>query len=146
MTRKILVVLGILAIMMVGCAYAADSADSLNNNTVTISGLNFTIPDGLAENVEEAVINETDSDDGYKYVSNSRTFEDDEHVLVIGVSTFEQNMTDDYLKGLGEVTTINNVTGQLDDMGFMSIFSYVQGDKVVVLTADSKDIIEEALI
>lgn len=132
--------------MMVGCAYAADSADSLNNNTVTISGLNFTIPDGLAENVEEAVINETDSDDGYKYVSNSRTFEDDEHVLVIGVSTFEQNMTDDYLKGLGEVTTINNVTGQLDDMGFMSIFSYVQGDKVVVLTADSKNIIEEALI
>ena len=146
MTRKILVVLGILAIMMVGCAYAADSADSLNNSTVTISGLNFTIPDGLAENVEEAVINETDSDDGYKYVSNSRTFEDDEHVLVIGVSTFEQNMTDDYLKGLGEVTTINNVTGQLDDMGFMSIFSYVQGDKVVVLTADSKNIIEEALI
>ena len=58
MKKKILALLGIFAIVMIGCAYAADSTDSLNN-TITVSGINFTIPEGMTENVTEEVVNKT---------------------------------------------------------------------------------------
>lgn len=142
MDKKILALLGILAVVMVGCAYAADTSD---NNTVTVSGFNFTIPDGLSENADEAIINESDSEDGNNYVTNSRTFEDDEHFLVISVATYEQNITDDLISDLGDKTTIGNATGYYDEMGFFAMFSYVQDGSVVFLTSNDKNILEEAL-
>lgn len=145
MNKKIFAVLGILAIVMIGCVYATDSADSSNNNTVTISGLNFTIPEGFTEDVDEAVVNESGSDEGYTYVTNERMFEDENNIVLISVSTFDQNITEDYIKDVGEKTTINNVTGYLGDLGFLAIFSSIEDGKLVVITASDKNIIEEVL-
>lgn len=145
MDKKIFVALSIFAIVMIGCVYATEATDSSNNNTVTISGLNFTIPDGFTEDVDEAIFNESDSDDGYNYVTEQRTFEKGDKLLLISVNVYEQNITDDLIKNVGEKTTINNVTGHFSDMGFLSLFTYVQDDKVVVLTASDKSIIEETL-
>ena len=55
---------------MIGCAYATDSAD----NTVTISDVNFTIPDGFTEDVSEAIVNETDSEDGTQLCYKRKNF------------------------------------------------------------------------
>ena len=112
MNKKILAFLGIFAIVMIGCAYAADSADSLNN-TLTISGMNFTIPEGMTEDIAEEVVNETGADENYTFVTNSKTLEDDENVVIITVATYDQNLTEDYINDIGEKTTINNITGYL---------------------------------
>ncbi|WP_407393727.1 hypothetical protein [Methanobrevibacter sp.] len=144
MYKKIFV-LSILAIVMIGCAYAADSTDSLNNNTVTISGINFTIPEGFTEDVDGAIVNESESYEGYNYVTNGKSFENENHFLLMSVSEYEQNITEDILEDVGDETTINNVTGRFDDMGFLALFSYIQDDKVVVITADDRSIIEEVL-
>ena len=144
MNKKILALLSIFAIVMIGCAYAADSTESANN-TVTISGINFIIPEGMTENVAEEVINETGNDDDYTFLTNSKTFEDDENIVVVSVSTYEQNLTEDYLKDIGEKTTIGNTTGYLEDMGFLTLFSYIQDNDLVVITSNNKTLVEETL-
>ncbi|MDO5831516.1 MAG: hypothetical protein Q4Q14_01650 [Methanobrevibacter sp.] len=144
MNKKILALLSIFAIVMIGCAYAADSTESANN-TVTISGINFTIPEGMTENVAEEIINETGTDDDYTFLTNSKTFEDDENIVVVSVSTYEQNLTEDYLKDIGEKTTIGNTTGYLEDMGVLTLFSYIQDNDLVVITSNNKTLVEETL-
>jgi flavodoxin len=144
MNKKILALLGIFAIVMIGCAYAADSADSLNN-TLTISGMNFTIPEGMTEDIAEEVVNETGADENYTFVTNSKTLEDDENVVIITVATYDQNLTEDYINDIGEKTTINNITGYLEDQSFFALFSYIQDNDLVIVTANDKNLIEEVL-
>ena len=142
MNKKIFIVLSLFAVVMIGCAYAADSSDS---NVVEVSGINFTVPEGFTEDVSDEMVNESGSDDGYTYITNSKSFESDDHILLISVATYDQNITDDIIKDIGEKTTINNVTGYLGDMGFLALFSYIQDNNVVVITVDDADIIEEVL-
>ena len=144
MNKKILAFLGIFAIVMIGCAYAADSADSLNN-TITISGMNFTIPEGMTEDIAEEVVNETGADENYTFVTNSKTLEDNENVVIITVATYDQNLTEDYINDIGEKTTINNITGYLEDQSFFVLFSYIQDNDLVIVTANDKNLIEEVL-
>ena len=144
MNKKILAFLGIFAIVMIGCAYAADSADSLNN-TITISGINFTIPEGMTEDIAEEVVNETGADENYTFVTNSKTLEDNENVVIITVATYDQNLTEDYINDIGEKTTINNITGYLEDQSFFVLFSYIQDNDLVIVTANDKNLIEEVL-
>lgn len=144
MNKKIFAFLGIFAIVMIGCAYAADSADSLNN-TLTISGMNFTIPEGMTEDVAEEVVNETGADENYTFVTNSKTLEDNENVVIITVATYDQNLTEDYINDIGEKTTINNITGYLEDQSFFALFSYIQDNDLVIVTANDKNLIEEVL-
>ena len=145
MNKKIFAVLSIFLMLMVGCAYAADSTDA-NNNTVTISGVNFTIPDGFTEDVAEAVVNESNSDDGYNYITNQKMFEDaNDNLILISVETFEENITDDYISDFGENATFNNISGSLEDLGFLALFTYVQDGQLVVITANNQDLIEEVL-
>ena len=143
MNKKIIALLSVFVVLMIGCAYAADSTDSLNN-TVTISGINFTIPEGMTENVVEEVINETGTDDNYTFVTSSKTFEDEENIVIMSVSEYDQNITEEYLD-IGEKTTIGNTTGYLEDIGFLALFSYIQDNDLVVITASDKNIIEEVL-
>ncbi len=146
MNKKIFAVLSIFLMVMVGCAYATDSTDA-NNNTVTISGVNFTIPEGFTEDVEEAIVNQSNSDDGYNYVTNQKMFEDnDTNLILISVETYEQNITDDFISDFGEKTTINNVTGSLEDLGFLALFTYVQDGQLVVVTANNQELIEQVVI
>lgn len=140
MDKRMFAVFGLFLVAMIGCAYATDSAD----NTVTISDVNFTIPDGFTEDVSEAIVNETDSEDGTNYVTNGKTFENGDNYLLISVSEYEQPVTEDIIKDLGEKTTINNnVTGYFEDLGLLSLFTYIQDGKVVVVTSNDKNVIME---
>lgn len=145
MNKKIFAILSIIAVLMIGCAYASDSSDSLNNNTITISGMNFTIPDGFTEDVEEAIVNETGSDEGYNYVTESKTFECNDDFIIISVSIYDKNLTVDYMQDFGDESTINNVTGYFEDVGFLSLFSYTQGNKLIIVSANERQLIEDVL-
>ena len=145
MNKKIFAVLIVFAVAVVGCAYAADTTDSSNNNTVTISGINFTIPEGFSEDVSEAVVNQSESDDGYTYVTNEKTFEKGDHLLEISVSKYEQNITNDMIKNSGKKVIINNVTGYLGDVGILAVFSYIKDGKLVCIVSDNKEIINEVV-
>ena len=145
MNKKIFAILSILAVLMIGCAYASDSTDSLNNNTITISGMNFTIPDGFTEDVEEAIVNETGSDEGYNYVTESKTFECNDDFIIISVSIYDKNLTVDYMQDFGDESTINNVTGYFEDVGFLSLFSYTQSNKLIIVSANERQLIEDVL-
>ena len=145
MNKKIFAVLIVFAVAVVGCAYAADTTDSSNNNTVTISEINFTIPEGFSEDVSEAVVNQSESDDGYTYVTNEKTFERGDHILEISVSKYEQNITNDMIKNSGKKVIINNVTGYLGDVGILAVFSYIKEGKLVCIVSDNKEIINEVV-
>jgi hypothetical protein len=145
MNKKVFAILSILAVLMIGCAYASDSSDSLNNNTITISGMNFTIPEGFTEDVEEAIVNETGSDEGYNYVTESKTFECNDDFIIISVSIYDKNLTVDYMQDFGDESTINNVTGYFEDVGFLSLFSYTQGNKLIIVSANERQLIEDVL-
>jgi hypothetical protein len=130
LNKKIFAILGIFVIAMISCAYAADSTD----NTITISDVNFTIPEGFTENVDEATVNESGYDDGYNYVLNSKTFEKDDTAINIVVADYEQDISNDLIKDMGKETTINNITGYNGDTGFIKLFAYVQDKKIVTIT------------
>lgn len=140
MDKKIFTSLAILAVVMIGCAYAADS--------ITISDVNFTIPDGFTEDTDEAIINESDSEDGQNYIVNAKTFEKDDQYIIIDVLEYEQNATDDMINDVGDNTTIKNVTGYYSDNYIVKIFSYIQDGKVVYITTcndDDNKLLEEVL-
>ena len=142
MNKKIFAILGILAIVMIGCAFAEDSSD----NAVTISDINFTIPEGFTEDLEEAVVNETETEDGQTYTVNGKVFEKDDQAIFLDVLEYEDNSTE-IIKELGDETTINNITGYIAENGVISMFGYTQDGKVIYITTANcdKDIIEEVL-
>ena len=143
MNRKILVVLIVAAVVAVGCAYAADSTS--NADVITISDVNFTIPDGFIEDADGELVDEPNADQGRNYVTSQKIYDNGNKTLVIGVNTFEENITDDYVSDFGEKTTINNITGYYDENSFFSMFSYIDGEKLIVITTDDKATIEEVL-
>lgn len=143
MNRKILAVLIVAAVAAVGCAYAADSTS--NAEVITISDVNFTIPDGFTEDADEELVDEPNADQGRNYVTSQKVFDNGNKTLVITVDTYEENLTDDYVSDFGDKTTINNITGYLDENSFFSMFTYVDGEKLIVITSDDKATIEEVL-
>lgn len=145
MNKNIIAILSIIAITMIGCAYAADSTDSLNKNTITMDGMNFTIPEGFTEDVEDALVNETGSEEGFTFVTNSRTFEKNDDFFIISVSIYDKNLPEDYMDVFGEKTTVNNVSGYYDDFNFLSLFSYTDGNKLIIVSSNEKSLIEEVL-
>ena len=152
MNRKILFTLSlvILAIFAIGSVSALDfgflSGDS--EQTVTIDGIDFKIPDGFTEDADEEVINESNVQSGITYLTNSKLFEKDDAIMVILVADYgEYKVTDDTAKEVGgDATTIEGVDGYLKEDGFFYVFDYAKNDKLVVLSTNDKDIIGDFII
>ena len=152
MNRKILFTLSllILAIFAIGSVSALDfgflSGDS--EQTVTIDGIDFKIPDGFTEDADEEVINESNVQSGITYLTNSKLFEKDDAIMVILVADYgEYKVTDDIAKEVGgDATTIEGVDGYLKEDGFFYVFDYAKNDKLVVLSTNDKDIIGDFII
>ena len=152
MNRKILFTLSlvILAIFAIGSVSALDfgflSGDS--EQTVTIDGIDFKIPDGFTEDADEEVINESNVQSGITYLTNSKLFEKYDAIMVILVADYgEYKVTDDIAKEVGgDATTIEGVDGYLKEDGFFYVFDYAKNDKLVVLSTNDKDIIGDFII
>ncbi len=140
----------ILAIFAIGSVSALDfgflSGDS--EQTVTIDGIDFKIPDGFTEDADEEVINESNVQSGITYLTNSKLFEKDDAIMVILVADYgEYKVTDDIAKEVGgDATTIEGVDGYLKEDGFFYVFDYAKNDKLVVLSTNDKDIIGDFII
>ena len=142
MSKKILLVLSLALIAIVMAS--AVSADE----KVTIDGIDFNIPEGYTEDVDSAVVNETETDDGVTYVSNGKFFDDGNYTMLLLVADYgDANATEAaFAEVEGENLTIQNTTGKLVDLGFLKIYAYLEDGKLVTLTTDGPDEIEKFVI
>ena len=142
MNKKIILTLSLALIAIVMAS--AVSADE----NVTIDGITFNIPDGYIEDVDSEIVNQTESDEGVTYVSNAKSYDSENHTMLLLVATYEgENATEDALADVdGDALKIKDIDGEFVDLGFLSIFCYIQDGKLVTLTTDSQDEIEKFII
>ena len=105
----------IIAVIAIGSASAVDFGSILGgeeNETVTIDGIDFNIPDGFKEDPDEAIVNDTKEQSGITYVNNGKLYEKGTTIVALLVADYgEYNVTDDIAKSVGgEVKTFNNVS------------------------------------
>ena len=142
MNKKIILTLSLALIAIVMAS--AVSADE----NVTIDGITFNIPDGYIEDVDSEIVNQTESDEGVTYVSNAKSYDSENHTMLLLVATYEgENATEDALADVdGDALKIKDIDGEFVDLGFLKIFCYIQDGKLVTLTTDSQDEIEKFII
>lgn len=145
--------LAMLAIVVVGSASAFDLGSLLGDSssdgpqTVTIEGINFTIPEGYKEADNSSFENETASVGSLTYTMNGKTFENGSDAFAILIADYgDYNVTEDILQQIAdEKATYAGQDGYVKvDNGF-TVFSYiVDGDLVSISTSDDS-VIEEIL-
>lgn len=142
MNKKIILTLSLALIAIVMAS--AVSADE----NVTIEGITFNIPDGYTEDVDSETINQTTTDEGKTFTSSSKSFDSEDHNMLLLVATYDgENATEAALADIDSANlTIKDIDGKLVDLGFLSIFCYEQDGKLVALTCDSQDEIEKFII
>lgn len=153
MNKKIFFTLLVLLIAAVGltCVSAFDLGfldSSDENETVTIDGIDFNVPNGFEEDPDYEYVNETSSSGAVTYVMNGKTFEKGDQFITILVSDYgEMKVTDEVIASLGgEKVTINDIDGYEDtDEGYVT-FSYPKDGKLVVLSSDDDTLFEDFLI
>lgn len=155
--RKILFIglLAIFAIVIIGSASAFDlgflsgGSDDSAPQEVTIEGIDFNIPEGFKEDVNNSIDDVKATAGTLTYTMNGKTFEnDDGDVIVILIADYgEYNVTDDVLKQVSdEKKTIKDYNGYIKKDGKFYIYSYeVDGDLVTITTAD-ESLIEQVLV
>ena len=145
MNRKILVILSLIIVVVAsGVIYAAST-----ENTVEIDAFEFNIPDGYVEDVTAESMDEKTSSGGVDYTFCQKLFEkgngDVISILVADYDGYE--VTDEVVSVMGgEKTTINNVSGYLNEDNGIHIFSYPKDKKLVTITATDKDIFKDVVI
>lgn len=138
----------LIAIMAIGSACAFD-LDSIfgggGNETVTIDGIDFNIPEGFTEDVNESTDNETNEEGGITFITNGKLYEKDGIYVALLVADYgEYKVTDDIAKAVGgDAVTINNVSGYLSTDGIYKVFNYAKNDKLVVISANDEDVISD---
>ena len=141
----------LIAIMAIGSASAFDLGSLLGsdaNETVTIDGIDFNIPEGFIEDPNEATINETNEQSGITYITNGKVYEKDGIIVALLVADYGEYKVTDEIAGAvgGEATTINNVSGYLSTDGIYKVFNYAKDDKLVVISANDEDIIADFIM
>ena len=153
MNKKIIfgVSLVLIAIMAIGSASAFDLSSLLGgggNETVTIDGIDFNIPEGFTEDPDEATVNETNEQSGITYITNGKLYEKDGIYVALLVADYGEYKVTDEIAGVvgGEATTINNVSGYLTTEGVYKVFNYAKDDKLVVISANDEDVIADFIM
>lgn len=153
MNKKIIfgVSLVLIAVMAIGSASAFDLGSLLGsdaNETVTIDGIDFNIPEGFIEDPKEATINETNEQSGITYITNGKVYEKDGVIVALLVADYGEYKVTDEIAGAvgGEATTINNVDGYLSTDGIYKVFNYAKDDKLVVISANDEDVIADFIM
>lgn len=142
----------LVAIVAIGSVSAFDlgslfggSDDSSQNQTVTIGGIDFNVPDGYNEDKNQSVVNKTVDENGVSMTNNLKAFiNNNTTVVAILVTEYKDyNITEDIVGSVaGDAKTINNVSGYLktDDNGY-KVFSYVKDNKLVVISTNNEKVI-----
>ena len=146
--RILAVALLLIAIMAIGSASAFD-LDSIfggeENETVTIDGIDFNIPEGFTEDPNHETVNETNDQGSITYVTNGKLYEKGNTIVTMLVADYgDFKVTDEVAASTGgDAQTINNVSGYMSQNGAFSVFNYAKNDKLVVITANDEDVISD---
>jgi hypothetical protein len=153
MNKKIILGLSLVlvAVIAMGSVSAFDLGSMLGgeeNETVTIDGIDFNIPDGFTEDPKEATINETNEQSGITYITNGKVYEKGSTVVALLVADYgKYKVTDEIAQSVGgDAKTINNVSGYLSTDGIYKVFNYAKDDKLVVISTTDEDAIADFII
>ncbi len=140
MNKKIIFTLAIAALAVIAVA-SISAAD--NVETVTIDGINFTVPDGFTEDPSQEYVNEQKEQAGVTYIVNGKLYEKGNTVIFIMVSDYgDYKVTDDVVKAVGgDAKTINGQSGYIKEDNGFKVFSYEQDDKLVALSTNDENVI-----
>lgn len=149
MKRKILaisiVLIGVMAIAAVSALDLADTFDenTTKNQTITIEGIEFNVPEGFIEDPNHEIVNETKETFGVKYTNNGKLFEkNDTYVSLLVADYGKFNMTDMIASIIGgNPKTINSTSGYMSDDGDYKVFHFVKNNKLVVISAADENVI-----
>lgn len=144
----------LIAIMAVGSVSAFDlgsilgSSDDGQNQTVTIDGIDFNVPAGFSELVNESTVNETVEEGVITFTNNGKVFESKDDVVAILVADYgELKITDEIVGSVaGDAKTINNIQGYLSTDGIYKVFSYAKDNKLVVISSTDEGVIGDFII
>ena len=141
----------IIVVIAIGSASAVDFGSILGgeeNETVTIDGIDFNIPDGFKEDPDEAIVNDTKEQSGITYVNNGKLYEKGTTIVALLVADYgEYNVTDDIAKSVGgEAKTFNNASGYLTTNGIYKVFNYAKDGKLVVISSTDEDVIADFIM
>ena len=145
---------------------SSDSSLNTSAQTVTIDGIDFNIPAGFEEFVTNSTTKYNRTIDGIAYFSTIKNYDDNNDSISISVSKNPSHKaTVDTAKGVGgDSETINGVDGYLEyhpqnvtnftagnyiytlTIPEYYTFSYVQDDKLVVITTTDKNYFSEVII
>lgn len=123
------------------------SAASADEN-VTIDGIDFNVPDGFTEDLDEAIVNETDTDNGMTYISNGKCYDNKDDVITIVVCNYQGvNVSEDVFSKIdGANLKIKDVDGKLMNFGFLKVYCYVKDGKLVTISTNNQDNLEKFII
>lgn len=151
MNKKIITVFALLIVVIsISAVSAFDLGDLFGtgeNETVTIKGIDFNIPEGYKEdstnpfNIIEGFIKDGYDLDGKVYKKDNTK---------VGIFVYKYNSSDsdydDILSNFANETTINDVGGfiEFDDNDY--VFVYTQDDSVVMIASNDKNVIGDFII
>lgn len=124
---------------------SSNGADvSVDNDAVTVQGIKFKIPEGLAENETHRVLgNDSDVTEGAKY--SKVTLENETVDVVIKVIYADGETLTAKDNGKGEAKTIGGHNGFLFNDNGIYVFDYDQDGKLVELMSSNQGLFEKVL-
>ncbi len=144
----------LIAIMTVGTVSAFElgsvlgSSDDGQNQTVTIGGIDFNIPAGFSEVVNESTVNETVNEGAMPFTNNGKVYQSKDDVVAILVADYgDYKITDEIVGSVaGDAKTINNVSGYFKTDGAYKVFSYAKDNKLVAISTTDESVIGDFII
>lgn len=154
MNKKIIFGLSLvlIAVMAIGSASALDFSSILGggdgNQTVTIDGIDFNIPEGFKENKQGEAVDEMKQIGSVTYKTNGKVYEKGNDCVAILVADYgKYNVTDKIAAAVGgEPKTFNGVNGYFTTDGEYKVFNYAKNNKLVVISSTDENIIGDFLI
>lgn len=140
-SRKILIALGVFAVLAIGIASVA----AVQN--IEVDGIKFAIPDGYAEDMSMAKNGEVDKN-GFKTFDHTY-FDSNHNMLSVTVFYDGNNVDFNSLKGSGDVEkTIKGHKGwfEFDKESELYFFTYIDNNKVVMITAEDDGLFEKVIV
>lgn len=158
MNKKILVLLIFLAIASISTASAFElndlfgtSSDNSTGETINVSGIDFKIPNGFEELVNQSVENESDDNPYTDFTITSKTFRNATgDAILISVSssptvaandTFAKDASDG-----GNQTTINGVEGYTFISPGFDCFTFAKDGKLAIISVTDKQLLNDVVV
>lgn len=148
MNKKIFTVFALLIVVTsISAASAFDLGDIFGsgNETVTIEGIDFNIPEGYKENSTNTFnMIEGYIDEGYDF--DGKVYAKDNTEVGIYVYNYSSLDADDILGNFSNETTINDVGGfmEFDDNNY--VFVYTKDQCIVMIASNDKNAIGDFII